>query len=174
MKMKSAKKKALLNRAKVGERQHDVAIVKPEKESELDGLVEEDSSEVYTNGDGLSIRIKEEPHAQEICEEHSGDASSCLDTKPDTVTSRSDDHHQEGHVKDERDSDRQAEYEFTGAAVKEESGSWIKEERDSEEEAEDADNIREDYGDGEEVYTGRRQFVKNTQYLGTWCLFFFG
>ncbi|XP_022620390.1 gastrula zinc finger protein XlCGF57.1-like [Seriola dumerili] len=149
MKMKSAKKKSLLNEAKRGERQHDVGAVKTEDELELDGEAEEGSREVYTNGDGLSIHIKEEPHAKEICGEYNEDASSCPDTKPDNVTSRSDVHHQRVHIKDECDSGHQPEYEFTQTAVKEESESWIKEDRDSEEEAE----TQEDYGEGEEVCT---------------------
>lgn len=155
--MKSAKKKSLLNKAKRGEKQHDAVTVKTEYEAQLEGEMEEDVKEGYTNGDGLNIQIKEEPHSQEIGEEHrGGDASSCFDTKPDTVTFRPDVHHQHGHVKDEPDSDHQPEYEFTAgyeAAVKEESDSWIKEERDCEQEAEDAGNIQEGNGEEEEVCT---------------------
>lgn len=157
--MKSAKKKSLLNKAKRGEKQHDAVTVKTEYEAQLEGEMEEDVKEGYTNGEGLNIQIKEEPHSQEIGEEHrGGDASSCFDTKPDTVTFRPDVHHQHGHVKDEPDSDHQPEYEFTAgyeAAVKEESDSWIKEERDCEQEAEDAGNIQEGNGEEEEVCTGR-------------------
>lgn len=158
MKMKSVKKKSLLNKAKRGERQHGLVIVKTENQSELNGEVEEGSSEVYSNGDGLNVQIKEEPHAQEICGEHNGDTSSCPDTKPDTVTLRSDVHHPQGHIKEECDSDHQPEYEFTGAAFKEES---IKEERDCEEEAEDVGNMQE-----EEVCTGRNQFIKKHTICG--------
>lgn len=160
MKMKSAKKKSLLNKAKKGEKQHNAVIVKTEYEAQLDGEVEEDVKEGYTNGDGLNIQIKEEPHSLEISEEHRGDTSSCFDTKPDSLTFRPDVHLQQGHLKDEPDSDRQPEYEFTAeyeAAVKEESDSWIKEERDIEEEAENAGNIQEDYGEEEEICTGRSQ-----------------
>lgn len=155
--MKSAKKKSLLNKAKRGEKQHDAVTVKTEYEAQLEGEMEEDVKEGYTNGEGLNIQIKEEPHSQEIGEEHrGGDASSCFDTKPDTVAFRPDVHHQHGHVKDEPDSDHQPEYEFTAgyeAAVKEESDSWIKEERDCEQEAEDAGNIQEGNGEEEEVCT---------------------
>lgn len=181
MKMKSAKKKSLRNKAKRGEKQHDVVVVKTESELEEDsrdvytngdGLVvktesglEEDTLEVYTNGDGLiikteseleedsqevnasgdglNIQIKEEPHSQEIGEEqqHNGDSSSCSDTKPDTVASWSGVHHHQALVKDECDSDHQPHNEFTETAVKEESESWIKEERDGEEEAEEGEGI---------------------------------
>lgn len=154
---KSAKKNSLLNKAKIGDEQHDAVTVKTEHQSELDGDAEQGSNEVYTNGDGLSIQIKEEPHSQEISEEYSDrDTSSCLDTKPDTVTSKSNVHHQQGHIKDECDSDHQSEYEFTGAAVKEESESWIKEDRDRKEEAEDPGNIQGDHGGGEEFCKGRK------------------
>lgn len=139
--MKSAKRKSLRNKAKRGEKQLNVVTVKTESE------LEEGSHEVYINGDGLNIEIKEEPHSPEISEEHNGDLSSCSDTKPDTVTYRSDVPHQQAHIKEECDSDNQPEYEFTEAAVKEESESWIKEERDSEGAAEER----------EEVCTGRRQ-----------------
>lgn len=150
--MKSAKKKSLRNKAKRGEKQPDEVTVKTECESE------EGSHEVYTNGDGLNIQIKEEPHSQEISEESKGDSpSSCVDTKPDTVTPGSDVHLQQGHIKDEHDSDHQLEYEFTEAAVKEEAESVIKEERDREEEADDAGNIKKDGGEGEEVCTGMSQ-----------------
>lgn len=148
MKMKSAKKKSLRNKAKRGEKQHDMVIVKTESE------LEEGSDQVYTNGDGFNIQIKEEPHSQEISGGHSGDPTSCADTKPDTVTSRSDVQHQQAHVKEECESDHQPEYEF--AAVKEESESWIKEERGGEEEAGDAGNLQEDYEEEQQVCTGRR------------------
>lgn len=153
MKMKSAK--SLLNKAKRGANQRDVVKVKTEYDSELEGGEEEGSCEVHTNGGGLNIQIKEEPHAQEISEEHNGGSLSCLDTKPDTLACRSDVHHQQGLIKDECDSDHQSEYDFTEAAVKEESESWIKEEGDSKEEEEETDNIQEDYGEGEELCTGR-------------------
>ncbi|KAG7216924.1 hypothetical protein INR49_001578, partial [Caranx melampygus] len=150
MKMKSAKKKS-----KRAERQHTVVIVKTENDPELGGEAEEGSTEVYTNGDGLCIHIKEEPHAQEIWEQEcNGDTSG---TKPDTVTSRSDaQQHQQGHIKDECDSDHQSECELSEAAVKEEQEeeeeeeTWIKQDRDSEEEAEGTGNTQEGYGEGEE------------------------
>lgn len=150
------KKTSSLNKAKKRE-EHDVmVIVKTENELELDGDAEKGSSEVYTNGDGLNIQIKEEPHSQEISEEYSDrDASSCSDTKLETVTSRTEVHHQLGRVKDECDSDHQSEYELGGAAVKQESESWIKEDRDSEDEAEDPGKIQGGDEEGEELSTGR-------------------
>lgn len=154
MKIKSAKK-SLLSKAKRGGKQHDVVRVKAESELELQGEAEE----AYTNRGGLNIQIKEEPHSQEISEEHNVDSSSCLDTKPETVASRSAVHHQQGPIKDECDSDLQPEYDFTEAAVKEESELWVKEERDSwikeerDREQEASGNIQEE--NGEEVGTGR-------------------
>lgn len=148
--MKSAKKKSLLHKAKRGEKRHDAVTVKTECEAELDGEVqEEDVKEGYINGDGLNIQIKEEPHSQEISEEHGeGDTACCFDTKPDTGTLKAD----LEHLKDEPDSDPQPEFELTAgyeAAVKEESNSWIKEE------AEDGANIQEDDGEQEQVCTGK-------------------
>lgn len=153
MKMKPAKKKSLRNKATRGEKQQDMVIVKTESE------LQEGSNEAYTNGDGFNIQIKEEPHPQEISEEHGGDPTSCSDTKPDTLTSRSDVQHQQAHIKEEEEeecgSDRLPECESTGAAVKEESESWIKEERGGEEEGEDAGNLQGDYEEGQEGCTGR-------------------
>ncbi|XP_026173706.1 gastrula zinc finger protein XlCGF57.1 isoform X2 [Mastacembelus armatus] len=128
-----AKSKYLLKKAHRGERQHDVDIVKSENESEPTHELKEDSSETNTNGDGLNIQIKEEPHCQEISEWQDGD-SGCTDTKPDTGTL--------GHIKDECDCDHQPEYEFTKAAVKEESESWIKQDRADEEEAAHSGNTQ--------------------------------
>ncbi|KAA8591708.1 hypothetical protein FQN60_017082 [Etheostoma spectabile] len=139
MKIKSAKK-SLLSKAKRGGKQHDVVKVKTESELELQGEVEE-----YTNRGALNIQIKEEPHSQEISEGHNVDSSSCLDTKPETVASRSDGHHQQKPIKDEWDSDPHPEYDFTETNVKEESELWIKEERDSEQEA--SGNIQEENGE---------------------------
>lgn len=137
-----------------------MVTVKTENELELDGDAENGSSEVCTNGDGLNIQIKEEPHSQEISEEYSDrDTSSCLDTKLETVTSRSEVHHQQGHVKDECDSDHQSEYELGGVAVKQESEPWIKEDRDSEDDAEDSGKIQGDNEEGEELCTGRTPYL---------------
>lgn len=140
MKVKSTKK-SLKNKPKKGEKQQE-DVVKVKTESELEEE-EEGFNEVYINGDGLNIQIKEEPHSQEISVEHNGDPSSCSDTKADTETSRPDFHHQhqQGHIKEECDSDHLPEYDFTEAAVKEESESWIKEEKDSEEEAEEREGV---------------------------------
>lgn len=163
MKMKSAKKKSLLNNAKTAEKQ----------DGEYELKLEEDSYEVYTNGGGLNILIKEEPLSQEISEEQNGDSSSSclLDTKPDiTVASWSDVHYQQGLIKDECDSDHQPEYEFTETAVKEETESWIKEERDCEEEA--ASNIQEDYGEGEEVCTATGRSSMNKHEVSGYYLLF--
>lgn len=124
MKMKSAKK-SLRNKTKTGEQQQDLVIVKTESE------LEEGSHEVCIHGDGFNIQIKEEPHSQEIGEEHNEDPSSCSDTKPDIVTSGSEVHHQQEHMKEECDSNH----------VKEESESWLKEERDSEGEAEERKEV---------------------------------
>lgn len=146
--MKKSARSSSLHKAKREEAQHDVVKLKRENESE------QDDSEVYTNAHGLNIQIKEEPRSQEICEEHNDrDASRCLDTKPDTVASRSKDQHQQGHVKDECDSDR-SEDEVTGAAVKEESESWIKVDEDIKEEPEDPDNIQEYNEEGDELCKG--------------------
>lgn len=155
-KMKSAKKKSSPNKTKTDAKQGDLVIVKTEDELQVDGEVEEDCKECCSNGDGLNIQIKEEPHSQEIGEEHYGDTLRCLDTMPDNVTPKLDDWHQLEHLKSESDSDQQPGYELTAdydAVVKEES--WIKEEGDSGEEAQDASNNQED--DGEEVCTGRSQ-----------------
>lgn len=147
--MKSAKKKSLRKQTKTEEKQQDhMIIVKTESEHE---------NGIHMNGDGLDIQIKEEPYSHEISEEHNGDSSGCSDTKPDTVTLTSDIHDEQAHIKEECDSDHQPEYEFTEAAVKEESEPWIKEEEgDSEEEAVEAE-------ENEGVCTGREQeFGKNT------------
>lgn len=125
MKMKPGKKKSLRNKAKRGEKLEDVDIAKTESE------LEEGSHDVCINTDGLNIQIKEEPDSQDISEKYNEDAS---DAKPDTLASRSG-----VHLKEE--SDHKPEYEFTEAAVKEESESWIKEERDSEEEAEETEEV---------------------------------
>uniref|UniRef100_A0A3Q0RPI1 C2H2-type domain-containing protein n=1 Tax=Amphilophus citrinellus TaxID=61819 RepID=A0A3Q0RPI1_AMPCI len=109
MKMKSAK-----GEAKIEERQSDAITVKAEHKLEQGSDGEEGFSQVYTNGHGLIVQIKEEPHSQEISEEHSGDTANCLDTKPDTIT---DAHLSQGRIKDEFDSDHPAQYEFTEAAV---------------------------------------------------------
>lgn len=143
-------------------------IVKTENDAELDG----DAEEVYTNGDGLHVQIKEEPQSQEISEEHSDwDTSGCVDTKPDPDTARSDVDLQLGPTKDEYDSDHQSQCELSGAAVKEESESWVKEEdRDSEEEAEDPGKIQGDDEEGEAMCTGRRRsFMKHTRCLVIIC-----
>lgn len=124
MKMKSAKKKSLQNKNKTGEQQQDLVIVKTESE------LEEGSHEVCIRGDGFNIQIKEEPHSQEISEEHNGDLSGCPDTKPGTVSPGSDIHEQE-HIKEERDSDQ----------VKEELESLLKEEKDSGGEAEEREEV---------------------------------
>ncbi len=136
MKMKSAKKSSQI-KPKKGDKQKDVLIVKTESE------LEEGLPEVYINGDGLSIQVKEEPHSQEISVELNGDPPSSPDTKPDVVTPRSDVYHQykQAHIKEECDSDHLPEYEFFEAAVKEESESWIKEERDGYEEAEERGEV---------------------------------
>ena len=160
--MKATKKKSRLNKAKDEETPHYEVIVKSENEPGPDS--EAEAGGVYTNGDGLSIRIKEEPHAEEICEETGGDTSSCPGVRPDSETSWADVQHPQGHVKEECPSpDHQCE--LTGAAVKEEAESWIKEERDSEEEEEEeAGDIQEDYEEREEVSTGGSQVChKHTQ-----------
>lgn len=153
--MKESDQKSLLNKAHKQEEHHDVVIVKTENEFELDGDAEKGFSELYTNGDGLNIQIKEEPQSEEISEENSDrDTSSCSDSKPEPVTSRSDLHHQQSHIKAESDSDRESEYELSGAAVKQEAESWIKEDRDSEDEAEDPGKMQGDNEEGEELCTG--------------------
>jgi len=171
MKIKSVKEKCLLNRAKKGETPPDVDGVKaehmlePEEEEEDDDEEEEEGSgEAYTNGGGLNIQIKEEPFSLEISEEHDGDSSGGVDTKPDVVALGLDGDHRQGDLKEEGDS------EFTEAVVKEESESWLKEERDDEQEA--ADDIQGDYGEGkEEVCTGRRRFfMENVQFLAKYAL----
>ena len=147
MKMKSAKKKSFRNKAKTEEKLLDVVVVKTESE------LEEGSHEVYMNGDDLNIQIKEEPDSQDISEEHNGDTSSCFDTnEPDTVMS--DVHYQQALIKEEEecDSDHQPEYEFSEAAVKEESESWIKEEREDEDEEEAEEREELCTGRGVEVY----------------------
>lgn len=144
MKMKPAKKKSPRNKARRGEKQEDVDTVKTEPESE------EASRDVCIDTDGLNIQIKEEPDSQDFSEEHNED------TKPDTLASRSG-----VHIKEESDSDHKPEYEFTEAAVKEEPESWIKEERDSEEEAE------------EEVCIGKRQEIMQHR-LGCYLCVTFG
>ncbi|TNN89230.1 Zinc finger protein 624 [Liparis tanakae] len=143
MKIKSVKKKCLLKRAKRGGTPPDVDGVKaehmlePVEEEDDDDEEEEGSGEAHTNGSGLNIQIKEEPFSLEISEEHDG-----VDTKPDVVALRLDVDHRQGDLKEERDS------EVTEAVVKEESESWVKEERDDEQEA--ADNIQGAYGEGKE------------------------
>lgn len=139
MKMKSTK-----GEAKTEETQSDAVTIKAEHKLEQGSDGEEGFSEVYTNGHGLNIQIKEEPHLQEISEEHSEGTE---DTKPDTIT---DAYISQGHIKEEFDSYHPPHYEFTEAAVKEEPESWVKEERESEEEVEDASSAREGFEEGEE------------------------
>lgn len=146
IKMKAAKKQA-----RRGENPADEITVKTEYEPEQEAEGDEGGSQyVYTNGDGLNIQIKEEPDSQEISEEHSRDTSSYSDINGDTVTSGSD---CQGHIKDECNYDHCSEYDFTEAAVKEESDSWIKEEGDSDEEVDDAGDIQDEFEE-EEVCTG--------------------
>ena len=124
-------------------------IVKTESEHE---------NGIHMNGVGLDIQIKEEPYSHEISEEHNGDSSGCSDTKPDTVTLTSDIHDEQAHIKEE--CDHQPEYEFTEAAVKEESEPWIKEEEgDSEEEAVEAEE-NEEADENEGVCTGKGAGVR--------------
>lgn len=111
--MKSAKKE----QTKTEEQHQDLVTVKAETESE-------EAFEVCVGEDGLNIQIKEEPHSQEIGEEHNGDTSHC---KSATVTSESDIHQQEEYIKEE----------YNSIHVKEEEELWLKEERDSEEEADE-------------------------------------
>lgn len=119
--MKSNKKKSLRNKTKTAGQQQELVIVKTES-----GL-QEDSHQASLHGDGLNIQIKEEPHSQEICEVHNGEPSSCSDTKPDIVTSGSEVNHQQELIKEECDSEH----------VKVEPALWLKEEKDSEGEAEE-------------------------------------
>lgn len=126
MKMKSAKK-SLQNKNKAGEERQVPVVVKTESE------LEEDPHGV--RGDGFNVQIKEEPHSQEISED--GDLSNCPDTKPGTGS----DIQEQEHMKEECDSDH----------VKEELEPWLKEERDSEGEAEEQD----------EVCTGSRSSLPN-------------
>lgn len=109
--MKSAKRE----QTKTEEQHQDVVTVKAETESE-------EALKVCVGEDGLDIEIKEEPDSQEIGEEHNGDTSDC---KSGTVTSESD--QPEEYIKEDRDS----------IHVKEEKELWLKEERDSEEEADE-------------------------------------
>lgn len=161
--MKKSANKPLLDTVETRE-EHDVVVVKlkTENEFELDGDASEDSSEVYTNG--LHIQIKEEPYSQKISQEPDDwDTSSCLDTKPHTVTFRSDDvQHQELRIKDECDSDHQSEYDLSETSVKEEEELWIKEDRDSEEDGENPHNLHGVNEEAEEVCTGKGDsFLKN-------------
>lgn len=142
--------KSTKGEAKTEETQSDAVTIKAEHKLEQGSDGEEGFSEVYTNGHGLNIQIKEEPHSQEISEEHSEDTE---DTKPDTIT---DAYISQGHIKEEFDSCHPPHYEFTEAAVKEEPESWVKEERESEEEVEDASSAREGFEEGvEEACRGR-------------------
>lgn len=109
--MKSAKRE----QTKTEEHHQDVVTVKAETESE-------EALKVCVGEDGLDIQIKEEPDSQEIGEEHNGDTSDC---KSGTGTSESD--QPEEYIKEGRDS----------IHVKEEEEPWLKEERDSEEEADE-------------------------------------
>lgn len=138
--------KSTKGEAKIEETQSDAVTIKAEHKLEQGSDGEEGFSEVYTNGHGLNIQIKEEPHSQEISEEHSEGTEDCLDTKPDTIT---DAYISQGHIKEEFDSYHSPHYEFT-EAVKEEPESWVKEERESEEEVEDASSAREGFEEGEE------------------------
>lgn len=108
--MKSAKKE----QTKTEEPHQDLLTVKAETESE-------EAFKVCVGEDGLNVQIKEEPHSQEIGEELNGDC------KSGTVTSESDLHQMEEYVKEEHHS----------IHVKEEEELWLKEERDSEEEADE-------------------------------------
>lgn len=111
--MKSAKEE----QTKTEEQHQDLLTVKAERDAE-------EAFKVRVGEGGLNIRIKEEPHSQEIGEELNGDTS---DYKSATVTSESDIHQLEGYVKEEHNS----------IHVKEEEELWLKEERDSEEGADD-------------------------------------
>lgn len=138
------------------EEQYNVITVKTESDSEQQTSCteeDEDSNEEHTtNGCDLNVLIKEEPHLLEIGEDYCEDTSSCLDTEPDAVT---DGYHPEGHVKVESDFDLPFDCDSDGAPVKEEeTESWFKEERGSEEEEEDPGNIQEEFEEGEGVCTG--------------------
>lgn len=111
--MKSAKKQK-----RTEEPQQDPIKVKAESEPE-------ETFEVCVGEDGFNVQIKEEPHSQEIGEDHNGDESDC---KCGPVTD-SYVHQQEEHIKEEQNS----------IHVKEEEEElWLKEERDSEEEDDQA------------------------------------
>lgn len=122
--MKSAKK----NQARPEDQHQDLVTVKAESESE-------EAFEVCVGEDGFNVQIKEEPHSQEI-----GDESDC---KSGTVTSDSDIHQQEEHIKEEH----------TPIHVKKEEDLWLKEEKDSGEEEEE----EEEADEREEGGTGRQQ-----------------
>lgn len=117
MKRKSARQRASRHRTKRGEQQRDVLVVKTESEAE----------DACTHADGFDIQIKEEPHAQEIGEEHNGDPSCC----PDLDTATAEVLHQQEHVKVECDEH----------LIKEEPESWVKEEQGNEEEQEEAQGV---------------------------------
>lgn len=122
--MKAAKKQK-----RAEEPLQDPIKVKAESESE-------ETFEVCVGEDGFNVQIKEEPHSQEIGEDHNGDESDC---KCGPVTSDSDVHQQEGHIKEEQNS----------IHVKEEEEElWLKEERDSEEEDDQAHEREEEGGTG--------------------------
>lgn len=133
MKIKSAQKKPLLHKARRGNKQHDLLVVKSESELHLGGEDDEDSNEAHTNG--LGVQIKEEQHSQDI----SGDTSSCIDTNG-AVTSRSEVALPLENIKEDPDSDHQPDYEFTKVEIKEESELCIKEERGGEEDGEETDD----------------------------------
>lgn len=143
MKMKAAKKKSLHNKAKTRNSLYDVVVVKTECK------LEEDSHEVYTNGEDPSIQIKEEPHSPEISEELHLNSLSCSDSNPDTVTSWSNAPNQHKLIKDEFE---HPDIEFPEGAVKDESEAWIKEEGDD---GDVADDIQEGFGEDEQVCTGK-------------------
>lgn len=159
MMMKSTKKKSLQNKAKRGEKQHDVLVVKTECEPE-----EEVS---LTNGAGLIIQIKEEPLSLEISEEHNGPSSCCSDTKDGTEACRPD---VQQHIKEESDSEHHPD--LTEAAVKEEPESGIKEETHIEQQrgGEATIHIKGDYGEGEKDCKGRISVVYKKQAIhGYYC-----
>lgn len=139
------------------EERYDVITVKAECKSEQETTEEDEDSydEEYTiNGDDLNILIKEEPQSWEIdednCEKIKLDAGSvCQDL--------------EGQIKVELGcgSDDLLDHdESSGAAVKDETESWVKEETQSEE---DVDNMEEDLEEGDVVSTGTRLQMKNTR-----------
>lgn len=132
MKMKSAKKKQ--NKAKkTVEQRQDLVMVKTESD------LEEGDPEIGVNAGDFNIRIKEEPHFQEISEEHNGEPS---EAKPDTVTAGSEVPNPQEHIKEE----------CHPSCVKEELESfWFKGEEDNEGEAEAEAEAEE----GEAVCTGR-------------------